>query len=92
MCERYINQLPLTRPQLGTWSATQARALTGDQNGSLLVRRPALNSLSHTIQGGMRTFVFFFKSSPKDMIIDFRERGREVWREGWREKGRETSM
>ena len=35
MCERYINQLPLTRPQLGTWPATQAFALTGSQTSDL---------------------------------------------------------
>ena len=27
---RYIDQLPLTRPQLGTWPTTQACALTGN--------------------------------------------------------------
>ena len=27
MCERNLNSLPLARPQLGTWPATQARAL-----------------------------------------------------------------
>ena len=56
MCERNINQLPLTCPQLGTWPATQARALTGNQTGEPLVCRLALN-LSHTSQG----FFFFFK-------------------------------
>ena len=29
-CQRYIDGLPLTRPQLGTWPTTQARALTGN--------------------------------------------------------------
>ena len=28
MCERYIDQLPLTPPQLGVWLASQACALT----------------------------------------------------------------
>ena len=51
MCERNINQLPLTRPQLGTWRATQACALTGNQTGDLLVCRLVLDPLSHTNQG-----------------------------------------
>ena len=46
MCKRYINRLPLARPQLGTWSTTQACALTGNRTGELLVVRPALNPLS----------------------------------------------
>ena len=50
MCERYIDWLPLTRPQLGTWSATQACALTGNQT-SPLVHWLTLNPLSHTSQG-----------------------------------------
>ena len=32
---------------------------------------------------------FFFKSSPEDMFIDFRDRGREREREREREGGRE---
>ena len=43
--------LPLVHPQLGTWPATQACALTGNQTGDSLVHRPALNPLSHTSQG-----------------------------------------
>ena len=38
-------------PLLGTWPATQACALMGNQTGDPLVRRPALNPLSHTSQG-----------------------------------------
>ena len=50
--KRNINvRLPLTHPLLGTWPATQACALTGNQTGNPLVRRPALNPLSHTSQG-----------------------------------------
>lgn len=30
VCERIINRLPLTTPQLGTWLATRACALTGN--------------------------------------------------------------
>ena len=55
--ERNINVwLSLMGPPLGTWSATQARALNGNQTGDLLLRRPALNPLSHTSQG---CFYFF---------------------------------
>ena len=50
--ERNINVwLPLVHPQLGTWPATQACALTGNQTGEPLVPRPALNPLSYTSQG-----------------------------------------
>ena len=44
--EKYYVWLPLMRPLLGTWPATQACALTGDQTGDALVCRPALNPLS----------------------------------------------
>ena len=52
MCERYINQLLLARPQLGTWPRTQVCALTGNQTGDLLVHRLVLNPLSHISLGG----------------------------------------
>ena len=51
MCERYINQLPLTCLQPGTWPTTQACVLTGNQTSDPLVHRLALNPLSHTSQG-----------------------------------------
>ena len=38
--ERNIVWLPLTRPLLGTWSATQACALTGNRTGDPLVCSP----------------------------------------------------
>ena len=38
-------------PALGTWPATQACALTGNQTGDPLVRRLVLNPLSHPNQG-----------------------------------------
>ena len=54
--ERNINvRLPLTRPLLGTWPATQACVLTGNRTGDPLVCRLALNPLSHTSQG-LRVF------------------------------------
>ena len=43
--------LPLERPLLGTWPATQACALTGNQTGDPLVCRLALDPLNHTSQG-----------------------------------------
>ena len=46
--------LPLMRPLLGTWPATQACALTGNQTQDPLVPRSALNPLSHTSQGKKR--------------------------------------
>ena len=45
--EREIDQLPLTRTQPRTWSATQACALTGNRTGDPLAHRPALSPLSH---------------------------------------------
>ena len=42
--------LPLERPPLGTWPATQARALNGNRTAAL-GSRPALDPRSHTSQG-----------------------------------------
>ena len=44
-------RLPLVRPLLGTWSTTQACALSENRTRHPLVRRLALNPLSHTSQG-----------------------------------------
>ena len=49
--------LPLARPLLGTWPATQAGALTGNQTSDLLVLRRALNPLSHTTQDLLFNFL-----------------------------------
>ena len=38
-------------PALGTWPATEACALTGNQTGDPLDHRPVLNPLSHISQG-----------------------------------------
>ena len=65
--------LPLAHPLLGTWLATQACALIGNQTSDLLVRRPGLNPLSHISQGS----TFFFK----DFIYLFLERGEGKERE-----------
>ena len=57
--ERNINVwLPLVHPLLGTWPATQACALTGNQTSDSLVCRPVLNPLSHTSQGNFLHFLF----------------------------------
>ena len=50
MYQRNIDWLPITGPQMRTWPATQAYALTGVQTGDLSVHRPALNPLSHSSQ------------------------------------------
>ena len=36
MCDRYVDQLPLACPPLGTWPTSQACALTGNQTNNLL--------------------------------------------------------
>ena len=51
--------LPLACPPPGTWPATQACALTGNQTSVLLVRRPALSPLSHTSQGSTKILMDF---------------------------------
>ena len=40
--------LPLMRPLMGAWPATQVCVLTGNPTGNPLICRPALNPLSHT--------------------------------------------
>ena len=55
--ERNINGwLSLVCPLLGTWPATQACVLTGNQTGNPLVHRPMFNSLSYTSQGSLLNF------------------------------------
>ena len=49
--KNFIVWLPLTRPLVGTWPATQACALTGNQPSDPLVCRPVLNPLKHTSRG-----------------------------------------
>ena len=50
------HQLPLARPQLGTWPTTQACALTENQTGDLSMSRSALNPLSHASRGRKNYF------------------------------------
>ena len=73
--ERNINVLLLVACLLlGTWLATQACALTGNQTSDSLVRGPALNLLSHTSQG-CRTvlpttlFLAFLLLSPRSRMF-----------------------
>ena len=50
--ERNFNRwLPLARPLLGSWPATQACALTGNPTDEALFRSLVLSPLSHTSQG-----------------------------------------
>ena len=51
MRKRNIDGLPLAHPQMGTWPATQACALTGNRTSDPLLCSLVLNSLSHTSQG-----------------------------------------
>ena len=55
MWERNISCLPLAHPWPGTWPATQACALTGNQTSNLSVHRPMLNPLNHSSQGSVGT-------------------------------------
>ena len=51
--ERNVNVwLPLMTPLLGTWPATQACALTGNQTGDPLVRRPTHAQSTESHQPG----------------------------------------
>ena len=54
--------LLLAHPPLGTWPVTQTCALTGNQTGNPLVRRPMLNALSYTSQGA---FLLYSEHSGK---------------------------
>ena len=52
--------LSLVHPQLETWPATQACALTGNRTGDPLVHWLVQNSLSHTSQGS--SLIYFFSA------------------------------
>ena len=63
--ERNINVwLPPVHPLLGTWPATQACTLTGNWTVDPLVHGLAPNPLSHTNQGSLYSFLFFFLFAP----------------------------
>ena len=61
MCERYIDWLPLTHPQLWTWPTTLACAMTGNWTGDLVVCRLVLNLLEPH-QPGLESFHFIIVS------------------------------
>ena len=63
--------LPLTCPLLGTWPTTQAGGLTGNQMSDPFVRRPTLNTLSHTIQGHF--CIFYIIDASQISIVYFDE-------------------
>ena len=65
MSERNTDRLPLTRPALGTWPATQACALTRNQTGKLSVHSLALNPLSHTSRGQRMILTTRCKTGPQ---------------------------
>ena len=68
--EKNINVwLPLARPLLGTWPATQSCALTGNQTSDALVRRPTLCPLSYTSQGRMQQFFLNSLAIPLELSI-----------------------
>ena len=62
-------RLPFACPLLGTWPATQACALTGNQTGDPLICIPVLNPLNHTNQG---SFTLFLKTAPNHHSRQFR--------------------
>ena len=57
MYERNIDWLPLAYPQLETWLATQACALTGNRTSDLSVCGAMLNPLNYTSQGCAEFFI-----------------------------------
>ena len=86
--KRNINVwLPLMHLQPGTWPATQACALTGNQTRDPLVHRPSLNPLSYTSQGCLQVSLFypysyFFNPHLRIcLLILEREEGKEKERE-----------
>ena len=63
MCNRYIHQLPLARPQLGTWPATQACAWLG-------IEPVTFQSTSrHSIHWATPARASFYKHSPSDSDV-----------------------
>ena len=65
--EKYQCVVPSHAPPLGTWPATQAWALTRNQTSDPLVRRLALNPLSHTSQGSPSNILI--KSGMSDISV-----------------------
>ena len=76
--EKIINVwLSLACPLLGTWPATQACALTGNQTGNLLVLRPVSPQSTEPHQPGLTVFISRRKITIwqiVDYIIQFNRR------------------
>ena len=77
MCERYIDRLPTTQPQLGTWPTNQACTLTGNPNSDPSVHSPALNPLSHTSQGN-NIFLNYDKVGKEEELLEEQIEGPDV--------------
>ena len=79
--ERKINVwLPLMCSLRGTWTATQACALTENGTSDPLVHRPAFNPLSHTSQGYNEPLYaqdifgisdYFLGQMPRNEIVEY---------------------
>ena len=81
--ERNINVwLHLAHPHLGTWPATQACALTGNQTCDSLVCRPVLNPLSYTSQ--VTNIYIFFICMYIHIQLTFEQHGFELHRSIYR--------
>ena len=99
MCKRYINWLPLSHPQLGSWPTTQACALTGNQTGDLSVCQPALNPLSHACQGPLEFSLLQISQGMPLLQADNGKFSAEApmgpmggWKRAWPEKRGELRM
>ena len=64
--------LPLMHPQLGTWPATQACALTGNRTSDPLLLRLVLNPLNHTCQG--QSFLFVTPVEISQIFLNYQQR------------------
>ena len=63
-------------PPTGTWPATQACALTGNQTSDPLVCRPALHPLNHTSQSGKATY---FRKRFSEMLDSLSNTSLYIW-------------
>ena len=63
--------LPLMCPLLGTWPATQAYVLTGNQTDNPLVCRLALSPLSHTSQDSILVLFPALKKGYQHLTVNY---------------------
>ena len=61
--------LLLMYPSLGTWSSTQACALTGNRTGNISAHRLAPKSLSHTSQGSPCILIIYYLNYKTDKTV-----------------------